>query len=121
MRPVRITTLLAALALAPLAWAQQAPPPPALKDAPLPATPASAAAPAATAATAPQDKPPGLADLLPTRIEQIKRGNRVSEVRVTGINGEARYTMDNREGRSPSPAQSFGSGLSTPNFLKIEF
>ena len=120
MRPVRITTLLAALALAPLAWAQQAPPPPALKDAPLPATPASAAAPAATAAAA-QDKPPGLADLLPTRIEQIKRGNRVSEVRVTGINGEARYSMDNREGRSPSPAQSFGSGLSTPNFLKIEF
>ena len=121
MSPVRITTLLAALALAPLAWAQQAPPPPALKDAPLPATPATAAAPAATPATAPQDKPPGLADLLPTRIEQIKRGNRVSEVRVTGINGEARYSMDNREGRSPSPAQGFGSGLSTPNFLKIEF
>jgi len=118
MRPVRITTLLAALALAPLAWAQQAPPPPALKDAP---SPVAAEAPAAKPpATAPGTQP-GLPDLLPTRIEQIMRGNRVSEVRVTGINGEPRYTMDNREGRSPPPAQSFGSGLSTPNFLKIEF
>ena len=121
MSPVRITALLLALALAPLAWAQQAPPPPALKNAPRPATAAAPAATAATAGVAAPGTQPDLTDLLPTRIEQIKRGNRVSEVRVTGINGEARYSMDNREGRSPSPAQSFGSGLSTPNFLKIEF
>ena len=122
MRPVPITALL--LALAPLAWAQQAPPPPALKNAPRPATAAAPAATPATPATPAAAAPgtqPDLTDLLPTRIEQIKRGNRVSEVRVTGINGEPRYTMDNREGRSPSPAQGFGSGLSTPNFLKIEF
>jgi hypothetical protein len=109
------TTLLAALAMAPLAWAQPVPAPPAPQTAP-PRSAAQAAAdgPAPIA-------PTGVADLLQTRIEQVRRGNRVSEVRVTSAGGEARYTMDNREGRIPPPTQTLGSGLSTPNFLKIEF
>ena len=119
----RKTILLAALAVAPLAWAQPAPP--ALKDGP-PSPPAAQAAPAPTAAPAPAEapaRPPqsDLSDLLRTRIEQVKRGNRVSEVRVTGVGGEVRYTMDVGDGRVPEPRQSPGTGLSTPNFLKIEF
>jgi hypothetical protein len=119
---VRKTILIAALA-APLAWAQPAPP--ALTDAP--ASPAAApvpspppAAPAATQGTA-RPPQPEIADLLRTRVEQVKRGNRVSEVRVTGPAGEPRYTMDVGDGRVPEPRQAPGSGLSTPNFLKIEF
>lgn len=100
--------------------------PTALKDAP-PSPPAAQASPT-TAPTAPAAaeapaKPPqsDLSDLLRTRIEQVKRGNRVSEVRVTGVGGEVRYTMDVGDGRVPEPRQSPGTGLSTPNFLKIEF
>lgn len=112
----RMTILLAALAAAPLAWAQPAPP--ALKDAPPPAAePRAAATPDAPAKAPPAD----LSDLLRTRIEQVKRGNRVSQVRVTGTGGELRYTMDVRDGRVPEPTQGPGTGLSTPNFLKIEF
>jgi hypothetical protein len=119
----RKSTLLAALAVAPLAWAQPAPP--SLKDAPPspPAVQAPAASPAAPAAAVAPAKPPpaDLSDLLRTRVEQVKRGNRVSEIRVTGAGGEVRYTMDVRDGRAPEPRQSPGTGLSTPNFLKIEF
>jgi len=119
----RITTLFAALAAAPLAWAQLAPP--ALKDTP-PSPPPPTASQAAPVAGAPPEaaaKPPqpDFSDLLRTRIEQIKRGNRVSEVRVTGVDGEVRYTMDVRDGRVPEATQGPGTGLSTPNFLKIEF
>jgi hypothetical protein len=116
----RITTLLAALAAVPLAWAQH--PPPALKDTP-PSPPASQAPPAAAASPEAPSKPPqpDFSDLLRTRIEQIRRGNRVSEVRVTGVDGEVRYTMDVRDGRVPEATQGPGTGLSTPNFLKIEF
>ncbi len=122
----RKSILLAALAAAPLAWAQL--PPPALKDLPPsppspPASPAAApAAPtAAPAATAEAQARPPLSDLLRTRIEQVKRGNRVSEVRVTGVDGEVRYTMDVQDARAPTPTRGTDSGLSTPNFLNIEF
>lgn len=111
----RTTILLAALAAAPLAWAQPAPP--ALENAPPAAEARSAAAPDAPAKAPPAE----LSDLLRTRIEQVKRGNRVSEVRVTGSGGEVRYTMDVRDGRAPEPTQGPGTSLSTPNFLKIEF
>lgn len=113
--------LIAALA-APLAWAQPAPPP--LQDAPpSPATaPAPASAPAADAtAQAARPQQPPLSDLLRTRVEQVKRGNRVSQIRVTGVGGEPRYTMDVGDGRPPEPRQAPGTGVSTPNFLKIEF
>ena len=117
----RKSTLLAALAAAPLAWAQPAPPP--LADGPPPPAEAPVAAGAAPAAEQALAKPPqgSLSDLLRTRIEQVKRGNRVSEVRVTGVSGEVRYTMDVRDGRAPEPTQGSGTGLSTPNFFKIEF
>lgn len=55
------------------------------------------------------------------RIEQIKRGNRVVEVRVVGGQGEHRYTMLNREGRPPLSTQELSSGLSTPRFFRIDF
>ena len=118
----RSSTLLAALAAVPLAWAQPAPP--ALNDAPSPppAAPAPAGASAAPAAgQAAAKPPPDLSDLLRTQIEQVKRGNRVSEIRVTGAGGQVRYTMDVRDGRLPEPRQLPGTGVSTPNFLKIEF
>jgi hypothetical protein len=118
----RKSILIAALAAAPLAWAQPAPPP--LKDAPPspPAAEAAAAQAKPAAAQAPAAPPPSdLSDLLRTRIEQVKRGNRVSEVRVTGVDGQVRYTMDVRDGPAPEPTQSPGTGLSTPNFIKIEF
>jgi hypothetical protein len=109
------TFLLVAL-IAPLAWAQPAPP--ALNGAP--SSPAPAAAPSQPPAAA-TPRAPELSDLLRTRIEQVKRGNRVSEIRVTGVGGEVRYTMDVGEGRPPEPRQTPGSGVSTPNFLNIEF
>ena len=120
---VHKTILIAALA-APLAWAQPAPP--ALTDAPASpaaAAPAPSSPPAAPAATPGPARPqqPELSDLLRTRVEQVKRGNRVSEVRVTGPAGEPRYSMDVGDGRVPEPRQAPGTGLSTPNFLKIEF
>ncbi len=118
----RRSIVFAALAVAPLAWAQPAPP--ALQEAPTApaAAPAPATAPAAPAQEAPAKPPPtDLSDLLRTRIEQVKRGNRVSEVRVTGVGGQVRYTMDVGDGRVPPPTQGPGTGLSTPNFLKIEF
>jgi hypothetical protein len=119
----RMMTLIAALAAAPLVAAQPAPP--ALKDLPPPSpaaqAPAGAAATPAAAAAPAKPPQPDLSDLLRTRIEQIKRGNRVSEVRVTGAGGEPRYTMDVGDGRVPEPRQVPGTGVSTPNFLKIEF
>jgi hypothetical protein len=112
----RRSIVFAALAAAPLAWAQPAPP--ALQE----ASPAPATAPAAPAQEAPAKPPPtDLSDLLRTRIEPVRRGTRVSEVRVTGVGGQVRYTMDVGDGRVPPPTQGPGTGLSTPNFLKIEF
>lgn len=107
----RRTFLLTAL-MAPLAWAQPAPP--AADGAP---TPAAAVSPPAEA------KPPApeLSDLLRTRIEQVRRGNRVSEIRVTGVGGELRYTMDVGDSRPPEARQTPGTGVSTPNFLNFEF
>ena len=116
----RKSTLLAALVAAPLAWAQPAPP--AMKDAPPPpAAEAQAATPAAPAGEHEAKPPSDVSDLLRTRIEQVKRGNRVSEVRVTGVGGEVRYTMDVQDGRPPEPTQGPGTGLSTPNFLNFKF
>ncbi|MCU0764716.1 MAG: hypothetical protein MUF32_01500 [Burkholderiaceae bacterium] len=114
----RTTILLAALAAAPLALAQPAPP--AAPQAP-PATPAAQAPAGAPGATEAVARPPPLSDLLRTRVEQVTRGNRVSEVRVTGAGGEPRYTIDVGEARPPEPRQAPGTGLSTPNFLNIEF
>jgi len=53
--------------------------------------------------------------------EQIRRGHRIDEVRVSSPSGRRRYSMDNREGATPLSIQDLSSGLSAPNFLKIEF
>jgi pyruvate dehydrogenase E2 component (dihydrolipoamide acetyltransferase) len=123
--------LIAALAAAPPAGAQPAPPalpvlsaPPSMATPPAtsePASPPAAASAASTPAADAMAAPSTLPDLLQTRIEQVKRGNRVSEVRVTGPGGELRYTMENREGGTPPSPQNAGSGLSTPSFFRIEF
>lgn len=104
----------AAMAAALPLWAQPAPP--ALPEATPPGTPPAAQ----TAAT---EAPPPQADsALPwPRIEQVRRGNRVTEVRVTSGTGAHRYTMVNREGRPPLSTQELSSGLSAPRFFKLEF
>lgn len=66
-------------------------------------------------------RPSGLSELLSTRIEQVKRGNRVSEVRVTNNSGDVRYTMENRDPGAEGSIHNSNSGLSTPNFIRIEF
>lgn len=103
-------------------WAQPAPPP--LGEQPAPPSPQSAPpAPAAVAVGAKDaaKAPSSLPDLLQTRIEQVRRGSRVTEVRVTGPAGDVRYTMDNPPAATAAPLRESGSGLSTPNFLRIEF
>jgi hypothetical protein len=112
--------------LAPLAWAQSAPPPPAIGSSPaaakVEAAPAAAAAqPASAQPAAAAERPGRIGGLLETHIEQVRRGNRVTEVRVTGADGAPRYSIENRDLQAPSPLDSQRSGLSTPNFLNIEF
>jgi len=141
MKPALTSILLAAAVTALPAGAQNMPPPPtpvapaatapaqASPAAPAPArpqptTPTSAPAAAQaqpTSATPSPAQPPTVSDLLQTRVEQVRRGSRVVEVRVTGADGDRRYTMENRQDRPPPQLQGSGSGLSTPNFLKIEF
>lgn len=120
---LRSTVLLAALAIAAVANAQPSAAPPPMPEAPPP--PAAAEAPADAAKEAPTPaapaRPSGLSELLSTRIEQVKRGNRVSEVRVTNNSGEVRYTMENRDGSPEGSIHNSNSGLSTPNFIRIEF
>jgi hypothetical protein len=79
-------------------------------------------------AAAPTDSPAAAAEARPrtptlpwARIEQVRRGNRVVEVRVSDGAGEHRYTMVNREGRPPLSSQELSSGLSTPRFFNFEF
>ena len=97
--------------------------------------PASAPPPATEPAPAPQAGPTekefapwpspaadGRKSTLPwVHIEQIRRGNRVVEVRVTDADGVHGYTMVNREGRLPLSTQELSSGLSTPSFFKLDF
>jgi hypothetical protein len=99
-----------------------------------PAAPAAAAANSAPAAPAADTAlaEPLEAELLPpkhathgeTRIQQIRRGNRVAEVIVTPAGQSYSFSMQNREGRlplSPRERDSGMSGLSIPSFLKLEF
>lgn len=127
MRSGAILFLLTAAGVLPAA-AQPAPPP--LQEAttpaasPVPAAPAPAE-PDAAAAAVPTEVPipqgSRLPDFLQTRIEEVRRGNRVTEVRVTGPDGEVRYTMDNPPAPRPPTPDNAGNGLSAPSFLRIEF
>lgn len=125
MALVRWSALLAVLMLATTTGvrAQTSDAPPPLPDLALPPAPADAPADAAReapAAAAPA-RASGLSELLSTRVEQVKRGNRVSEVRVTNRSGDVRYTMENRDGSAEGSIHNSNSGLSTPNFIRIEF
>lgn len=116
--------LLAFALLAPLALAQ-APASPRVDITPRIDTPETTAtpqsAPAAPSAAPAAERPGRLSDLLETHIEEVRRGNRVTEVRVTGADGSPRFTMENRDQRQPSQLESQRSGLSVPNFLNIQF
>ena len=116
---VTVVVATAALLLATAARSQPAPaPPPAAEPAPVPQ-----AAPAETEfAPWPSPAADGRKSTLPwVHIEQIRRGNRVVEVRVTDADGVHGYTMVNREGRLPLSTQELSSGLSTPSFFKLDF
>jgi hypothetical protein len=65
--------------------------------------------------------PPARPDRPETLIEQKRRGNRVVEVIVTPAGMSRSYTMTNRVGEPPLRAGELSSGLSTPDFFKIEF
>lgn len=56
-----------------------------------------------------------------TRIEQIRTGNRISEVRVTPALTGRTYTITNREGRQPTSAIETSPGLSVPKFFTFEW
>jgi len=115
---------LAAALLALPAFAQ-APPPPRVDITPQLGLPEPAAP--AQQAPAPQPAAPAaerqqrLSELLETHIEEVRHGNRVTEVRVTGADGSPRFTMENRDQRQPSQLDSQRPGLSVPNFLNIQF
>jgi hypothetical protein len=108
----------AALLLATAARSQPASAPPAAEPAPAPqAEPTEI-----EFAPWPSPAADGRKSTLPwVHIEQIRRGNRVVEVRVTDADGVHGYTMVNREGRLPLSTQELSSGLSTPSFFKLDF
>jgi hypothetical protein len=121
MQMNRLAFLAAALLALP-AYAQAPPPPrvditPQLGTSEAQAAPQPAPQPAAAAA----DRQPRLSELLETHIEEVRHGNRVTEIRVTGADGSPRFTMENRDQRQPSQLDSQRPGLSVPNFLNIQF
>jgi hypothetical protein len=103
------TIAFAAALLLPVALAAAAQPTP-------PARPADGAPAAATADPADRkpEAPPAAAKDEPTLpwplIEQVRRGNRIGEVRVTTPRGEPRFYLEN-----------LSAGLSTQNFFRLEF
>ena len=56
-----------------------------------------------------------------TRIEQVRTGNRISEIRVTPALTGRTYTITNREGRQPTSAIETSPGLSVPKFFTFEW
>lgn len=80
-----------------------------------PAAPTAAdLVPSAADAKAPPEEPQ-------TRIEQVRTGNRISEVRVTPALTGRTYTITNREGRQPTSAVDTSSTLSVPKFFTFEW
>lgn len=124
-RPLSSLATLAAATLCAASVALAQPPaPPPLSPQPPAQPPPKVEPPEAPAAPAPATEPTarGPGEHLPwARIEQVRRGNRVSEINVSSGAGEHRYTIVNREGRLPLSPQELSSGLSTPSFFKIEF
>lgn len=119
MLPSTAIVATAALLLATPAHSQPAAP---TRPAPEPPAAEQAAVPETEFAPWPSPAVDGRGPTLPgVRIEQIRRGNRVVEVRVTDAEGDRGYTMVNREGRLPLSTQELSSGLSTPSFFRLEF
>lgn len=56
-----------------------------------------------------------------TVVDEIRTGNRVSEIRVTPALGGHTYTITNREGRQPITATGGSNSLSLPKFFTFEF
>jgi hypothetical protein len=56
-----------------------------------------------------------------TVVDEIRTGNRVSEIRVTPALGGHTYTINNREGRQPITATGSPNSLSLPKFFTFEF
>jgi hypothetical protein len=112
------TIVFAAVLLLPVALAAAAQPtPPARRADGAPAT-------ADPADRKPEARPAAAKDepTLPwPLIEQVRRGNRIGEVRVTTPRGEPRFYLENREGRTPLSTQDLSAGLSTQNFFRLEF
>lgn len=54
------------------------------------------------------------------RVEQRRQGNRIVEVIVTPAGAAHSYVMINQEGQRPRSVQDLGSGLSLPQFLRIQ-
>jgi hypothetical protein len=69
----------------------------------------------------PEDAKQPASDENRTRIEQVRRSNRVTEITVTPANSTRSYTMFNREGRMPLGTTDLSSGLSVPQFFRFEF
>lgn len=119
MKPPFACLLAAAALSSSPAWAQPAATPP-----PLPAAETRIDAPEGPALETPWplSETRARASAAPwSRIEQVRRGNRIVEIRITDAAGETRYTMVNREGQPPRSAQELSSGLSTPRFFSIDF
>lgn len=56
-----------------------------------------------------------------TVVDEIRTGNRVSEIRVTPALTGHTYTITNREGRQPITATGSPNSLSLPKFFTFEF
>lgn len=87
---------------------------PRIVQAPAPATPAADDLPIA-------DLPPARKVAPETRIDQRRVGNRVVEITVTPAGSTRSYTVQNREGQRPLSVHELSSGLSVPNFFKLDF
>lgn len=83
------------------------------------------AAPAAAASVADElvisELPPAHKTSPETRIDQRRVGNRVIEITVTPAGSTRSYTVQNREGQRPLSVHELSSGLSVPNFFRLEF
>lgn len=67
------------------------------------------------------DLPPARKIAPETRIDQRRVGNRVVEITVTPAGSTRSYTVLNREGQRPLSVHELSSGLSVPNFFKLDF
>lgn len=85
-------------------------------DAAPPTTPAVSI----TEPAAAEQLPPARPDS-PTRIEQVRQGQRIAEVIVTPGGYSHSYVMVHREPKTPQGPADTGAGLSVPRFVRFSF